>query len=305
MTAIHQVTKRSVAILLVALSVFFALAACVARVSTNQNDRPVLSILPSTLVDYAHMEALLNPGEAQNHIVEPLIQHALVENLPDHERFYLGQLYFMAFKPDDAYEIFGEFIDRDDEYGWLSRQRRMIIEARAYNDIEAVRASVLYERKNLPFNPRYAVATGFGERTLCEHWDKTGEHNRAIDFALTASRNTPFDAPYGSLYTIIHCFPSFEAKAREAEALLVVGPMLDKLSQERSRRESSRDKHPEYNAAMYENTIQDRWYARSKIAQYNYELKKFDELIDALRDRFSCVRVIDVDGCIIEGNSTH
>lgn len=297
MTAYNQVTKRSMAMLLVALSVFLIVASCAAQESNDQNDHPVSSVLPSTLVDYAHMEAFLNPDKVQNHIVAPLIQHALVENLSDHERFYLGQLYFMAFKPDDAYEIFGEFIDRDDEFGWLARQRRMIMEARAYSDIEAVRESVLFERRNFPFNPRHAVATGFGERTLCEHWVNIGEHNRAIDFALQTLSQTPFDAPYGTLYMIIHCFPSFEAQAREEEALSITRSVVEALVQELNKRKKSAQQYPEYDSSLFENIVQNRWYAKSKVAQYNYEIYKLDELIAALETRFSCTRLGDQSGC--------
>ena len=212
--------------------------------------------------------------------------------MSEYEQFFLGQLYFMAFKPNEAYAIFGEFADRDDWYGWMARQRLAIMDTRAYENFERLEANVRHEQENFRRRPEVASASisGFGERSLCDHFTENGEHSRAIELALTSAQNTPRDAAYFSLELPRTCFAAFEAAGRENEAFSATEDVLEDLSKTFDRRSKDADNHTEYDPELFENTIDDRWYGRSEIAPYNYINFKLEQMIGRLEGFLACHR---------------
>ena len=255
------------------------------------------SALPSSLVYYIHAQNYLQPEWAQNAIAWPLVEIAREERLSDHERFFLGQLYFMAFKPNEAYAIFEDFAHRDDWYGWLARQRLAIMDTRAFENFERLESNLKATRKNFAFDPEFASITGFAERALCQHWGAQGEHDRVVDFALDAMKSTPRDAAYRPLYMAGVCFESFEKTGRQDEAFDIADDIRRDLKTTLRKRDKTGGRRPIYDPNLYENVIEDRWYGRSKLAPYNYATYQIEQLI-AYYDRFlSCRRDGEASAC--------
>lgn len=256
-------------------------------------------ILPSTLVDYVHMQNHLQPEWNQGAIAGPLLPLATVENLSEHERFFLGQLYFMAFKPNEAYAIFSELTDRDDWYGWMARQRLAIMDTRAFENFDRLKGNVIREQENFRLQPEYASIVGFGARSLCDHWTGNGEHDRAIEFALATVKKAPRDAAYYSLELPRTCFAAFEASGREDEAYSALEDVLKNLRKTLDRRAREVDSHSSYDPELFENTINDRWYGRSEMAPYHYINFKLEQMIGRLEGFLACHRDGEEAACSV------
>ena len=255
------------------------------------------SVLPSTLVKYVHTQNYLQPEWDQQSIAWPLLPLAKTENLSDEERFFWGQLNFMSFKAEEAYEIFSEFKDRDDWYGWMARQRHAIMETRAFEDFEKLEKGVKYERKNFAFKPEFADITGFGERSLCTHWAETGEHDRAVKLAKETLAKTPRDAAYNTLYLAGTCFKSFSETGREQEAFEIGESVRQALSETLEARLADADSHPPYDPELFENIIDDRWYGRSQRAPYNFINYNLERMIEWYEAFLACRRDGDEEAC--------
>ncbi len=255
------------------------------------------SVLPSSLVAYAHAQNYLQPDWKQDDIVSPLLPLARKEGLNDHERFFLAQLNFMAFEGDKAYDQFAEFTDRDDWYGWMARMRHATIDARFYENFERLERGVKYERKNFQFKPEFSDMPGFGERSLCAHWAETGEHDRAVELALATIAATPKDAPYGTLRLVAACYSSFEQIGREREAFELADSIVDGLKAHLKQRRSVEGQHPAYDATLFENIIDDRWYHRSVRAPYSYQNHNYQQMIKGIEKFLACRRDKVIDAC--------
>ena len=254
-------------------------------------------MLPSSLVYYVHMQNYLQPDWSQKAIAAPLVAYARKEGLDAHERFFLAQLYFMSFDGDRAYELFAEFLDRDDWYGWMARMRHAIIDARFYENFERLEQGVNYERENFAFNPDFADMPGFGERSLCSHWAETGEHARALELAMKTIAQTPKDAPYGTLRVVEACYQSFEAMDRSGDAFELAEDIIAQMSAALQSRGSAEAQHPAYDEKLYDNIIEDWWYHRSKEAPYNYQSHNFEEMIARYEKFLACRRDKKTDSC--------
>ncbi len=255
------------------------------------------SVLPSSLVYYLHGQNYLQPRWRQDDIASPLLRLARTEGLNDHERFFLGQLNFMAFEGDTAYDIFAEFTDRDDWYGWMARERHAIIDARFYGNFERLESAVKHARENFRFKPEFADMTGFAERSLCGHWAEEGEHDRAIELALSTIAQTPRDAPYGTFRVIGACYSSFEQTGREGELFELVQAVVDDLATALNERMAVEDQHRAYDATLYENKIEAQWYHRSVLAPFNYQNNNFEKMIGGMEKFLSCRRDNVSDAC--------
>ena len=132
--------------------------------------------------------------------------------------------------------------------------------------------------------------SGFGARSLCDHWTGNGEHDRAIKFALATVKKSPRDAAYYSLELPRTCFAAFEATGRENEAFSVIEDVLSDLSKTRDSRSKDAGNHTEYDPELFENTIEDRWYGRSEIAPYNYINFKLEQMTGRLEAFLACHR---------------
>ncbi len=253
------------------------------------------SMLPSSLVYYLHAQNYLQPDWKQGGIAAPLLPFARIEGLDEHERFYLAQLNFMAFKGDKAYELFAEFTDRDDWYGWMARMRHAIMDARFFENFERLEQGVKNERRSFRFKPEFSDMPGFGERSLCAHWAETGEHDRAVKLALETMAQTPKDAPYGTLSVVEACYPSFKQTDREAEAFALAQAIVDDLTAALELRKP--DQHPAYDATLYDNVIDDWWYHRSVQAPYNYQNHNYEQMIDRVENFLACQRDKVSDAC--------
>jgi len=247
-------------------------------------------IFPSTLVDYVHTQNHLQPDWNQGAIAAPLLPLAMMEGLTGHEKFFLGQLYCMGFKPNEAYAIFSDFADRDDWYGWLARQRLAIMDTRAFENFKRLEKNVMREQENFRLQPEYASIVGFGERSLCNHWSNNGDHDRAADFALETVKKAPRNAAYYSLELPRVCFGAFKASGRESEAFSAAEDVLDDLTKTLDRRARDAGDHTAYDPDLFENTIDDRWYGRSEIAPYNYINFKLEQMIGRLESFLACHR---------------
>lgn len=255
------------------------------------------SALPSSLVSYIHAQNYLQPDWSQKAIAAPLVDIARQDGLSDHERFFLGQLYFMAFMPDEAYAAFKEFAGRDDWYGWLARQRLAIMDTRAYENFERLEVNLNAERETFDFDPAFASITGFAERSLCQHWATQGEHDNAVDFAKSVIKTTPRDAAYGPLYVAGACFQSFRQTGRQNDAYSIAQTIRNDLTETLRARRKEADDHPAYDPALYENITDNGWYGRSLLASYNYATYEIEQLIDYY-DRFlACNRDDKKDAC--------
>jgi len=250
---------------------------------------PEHSVLPSSLVHYIHLQNYLQPEWDQQKIAWPLLDIARLQGLNDKERFYWGQLNFMSFKAQEAYEIFGEFVERDDWYGWMARQRQAIMDTRAFERFDRLEENLKKERRDFKIRPEFASITGFAERALCGHWAGAGEHERAVALARGAARSTPRDAAYNPLLTVTVCYPSFEATGQAVEAFALAEGIRADLQKALSKRLKTAGRHAAYDAALQENIIEDRWYGRSLIAPYNYQNYKLERMISRL-DRFLACR---------------
>ncbi len=255
------------------------------------------SVLPSSLVRYLHAQDYLQPQWKQDDIASPLLRMARTEGLNDHERFFLGQLNFMAFEGDAAYDMFAEFTDRDDWYGWSAREHHAIIDARFYENFERLERSVKNARENFGLKPEFADMTGFGERSLCWHWAEEGEHDRAIELALRTIAQTPRDAPYGTFRVISACYSSFEQTGRESELFELAQTIVDDLAAALMERKAVEDQHPAYDATLYENKIEAQWYHRSMLAPFNYQNHNYKKMIGGIEKFLSCRRDNASDTC--------
>jgi len=258
---------------------------------------PEDSALPSTLVYYVHAQNYLQPEWDQQTIAWPLMALTRKTDLDDKERFFWGQLNFMSFKAQEAYDIFGEFTDRDDWYGWIARQRQAIMDTRAFENFERLERNVAYERENFAFDPEFASITGFGERALCRHWAANGEHERAVNLAVETINATPRDAAYRPLYLVGACFDSFEETERRQEAIELAESIRADMAAALKKREKDASNRPAYDPDLYENIIEDRWYGRSLLAPYNYTSHQIEQLI-SWYDRFlACNRDQQKEAC--------
>lgn len=247
-------------------------------------------ILPTTLVDYIHTQNHLQPDWSQSDIARPLLPLAKEEGLSEEEQFFLGQLYFMAFKPNEAYAIFGEFADRDDWYGWMARQRLAIMDVRAYENFERLEKNISHKQERFLPRPDYAAIGGFGERSLCNHWAENDDNDRAVEFVLETVKNLPRDAAYYSLELPRTCFAAFEASGREAEAYNALEDALEELTTTRDRRAREAGNYTAYDPDLFENKIDDSWYGRSRIAPYNYINHRLEQMIGRIKSFLSCHR---------------
>lgn len=255
------------------------------------------SSLPSSLVYYVHHQNYLQPDWEQKTIAWPLLELAQQEGLSDHERFFLAQLNFMSFEAQEAYDRFSAFKTRDDWYGWMARQRLAIMDTRAFEKFDRLEAGVAYEQENFDYTPEYASIIGFGERSLCTQWAKTGEHERAVNLAISTLNKTPRDAAYGTLFMPASCFGSFKELDREAEAFDLAQSIRDNISKSLAKREKEAKDHPAYNPDLHENRIENRWYGRSLIAPYNYQSYRMERLVQSLDGFLACNRDGDETKC--------
>lgn len=255
------------------------------------------TVLPSTLVNYIHTQNYLQPDWSQRDIAKPLIRLARTEGLNGEERFFWAQLNFMAFNARTAYALYEEFLDRDDWYGWMARQRYAIMETRAFEDFEKLEQGVSYERKNFSYAPEFASITGFGERSLCTHWAESEDHARAVKLAVDTIKNTPRDAAYGTLALAKYCFASFEKTGREAEAFSLAQSVRDELARTLEKRAKTADQHPAYDPELLSNRTNDGWYGRSLVAPYNHASYRIEKMIDMYDAFLSCHRDKDKTAC--------
>ena len=286
----------------IALSV---LTACATTQQSTTNDASVVvksspnepadtvpegSILPSSLVNYIQLQRYLQPDWSQDDIASPLLALARTEGLNDHERYYLGQLNFMAYEGDAAYEIYSEFAERDDWYGWMSRMRNTVIDARFYANFERLESSINYERENFQFKPEFSNITGYGESALCGHFIEEGEHGRAVDLALKTIARTPRDAPYITFRVISACYDSFKQTGREAELFELAQAVRDDLSLVYQERKAIDDQYPAFDATLFENKNDAGWNHKSSRAPYNFLTNNYKKMIDGLDKFLSCKR---------------
>lgn len=251
---------------------------------------PQNSALPSSLIYYVHHQNHLQPEWNQQEIAWPLIEIARTEGLDDYERFFWAQLNFMSFKANEAYDLFSEFIERDDWYGWMARHRHTIMDTRAFQNFERLEESIAIERENFTFRPEFASITGFGEQSLCFHWASEREHERAVSFAVETATATPRDAAYGPLYAMIACYSSFEETGREQEAFELAEAISNDLKAALAERNKTADQHRAYDPHLHENQVEDGWYGRSLIAPYNYQTYKMEQMVRRFDALLACRR---------------
>lgn len=262
---------------------------------------PTKSALPSSLIYYIHLQNYLQPEWSQKKIAEPLVELAQRENLDNNERFFWAQLNFMSFKAQEAYDLFSEFADRDDWYGWMARQRLAIMDVRAFENFDRLKRNVEKERKEFIFRPEFASIPGFGERSLCAHWASEGKHKRAAVYAAKTVSSTPRDAAYGPLYAVLSCYPSFEETGRKDEAFKLAQAISSDLKETLSERYKIADQHSSYDPDLFENKVEDSWYGRSLIAPYNYQSYKIEQMIKQFDDFLACKRDGQEHACNSKG----
>lgn len=248
------------------------------------------SALPSSLVHYVHQQRYLHPDWNQKEIAWPLLEIARQDETSIKERFFWAQLNFMAFEAQAAYDLFSALKDRDDWYGWMARWRLNTMDRRAFENYDRLERNVAYERENFAFNPEYASITGAGERHLCGHWAQEGQHQRAVDLAVTTIEKTPTDAAYGTLYLVNYCNPSFEATGKQQQAIDLAQAAQRGLTTTLSTLRKSAGQHPAYDPTLYENIKDDSWYRRSELAPYNYQVYKVEQMISWFDDFLACRR---------------
>jgi len=232
-----------------------------------------------------HLQLHLHPDWAQADVARALEPYVRAEGLNAHERYFQAEFEYISFRADAAYAGFEEFADQDDWYGRMARQRRSIMEIRAFEDFEALELNVAAYHAEVTPSPEFLPGLAFGESALCTRSIAQGQASEAADYVVATLSALPKDAPYGSINLLWSCFAAFEQTERTAEVIELAETFRDGLGHALSARQAGAAEQPAYDAELFENQMHGRWWHRSLVAPENYLNWRFERVIGGI-DRF-------------------
>lgn len=199
---------------------------------------PPDSLAPALALHRFHEQmAAAGQGANQGDIAGALLKQARKGNLDDAEGFALGELYFVALKPDEADAAFARYRNGTDLRARVALQRHLRMRMAAfqiYGDVEdtirAARARLSVSQSD-PWHLMPAVST------LARYHAGRGEHAVVVRLVMDEIGGLPVDGVYFSHLLPGTFLESFTAEGKRDEAIAHLERVRDALaSGERSER---------------------------------------------------------------------
>ena len=187
------------------------------------------SVLPTEVLHSMIQEMLAHPERPQGENTMKFVSRARTKGLDDRERLALGEVYFLAFMPEEAREIYQAYLERNDDLGRLAWQRLMRITFAA--ESKHAEAEQMLEAFYRKFRPT-PLDEGYGSQMasdLARHWRSKGDNERAIGFILREYNAVSAEGAYVGLSLPARMSDLFAAAGRLEEAKQLTRQALEKL----------------------------------------------------------------------------
>jgi len=220
------------------------------------------SVLPSTLVEYIHLQHHLFPEVSRQDIVKPLQGAARTHDLTREEQFYFAELLFLSLNAPAAHTEFRKIAGGDDWYGRFSIERLMLIEARVFDDPAQVSATLDLYRKKYGPDPSDIMGMYWGYDYLAGKLAADGNHDEVIALIEKAVAEVDNKAPYAVLALPRIHYASFQKAGRAEHAIELMKTARDVIE----RLKYSSDKTHDINddeEFLFENAWHAKWFYRS------------------------------------------
>lgn len=188
------------------------------------------SLLPTVALHQFHEElAAATDRSAQGDIAERILDRTRRGRLDDAERFALGELFFVALKPDPADSLFSLYLDGSDLRARMATQRKLRITMAAFDVYRGMEDSIRAARARFPVLPADPWQMQAAVSTLARYHAGRGEHAIAVRLVMDEISTLPEDGLFFSHSLPGALLASFEHEGKRDFALSHMRRVRDAL----------------------------------------------------------------------------
>lgn len=187
---------------------------------------------PSDVVFLSLQAMAENPSTGRIANVGRFYERLNMDNLNEAERFALGEVYFLNFKPREAFAAYEPFMDGTDMRARIAWHRNMQIQFRAFRQFDEVeRMLEAYRAKFQPI-PEDVWNGGRQIFNFAEKYDREGKHQAVVDVIMAEIERLPRNAPYRAFRLPAKHLKSFDAVGRGEEARELLQAIQNEMAEQ-------------------------------------------------------------------------
>lgn len=166
-------------------------------VNANANQPAAEGELLPTDVLYLSLKSMTeNPTMSRMEQVGPFFSRMKTEDLNDDEKFALGEVYFLNFKPKEAIAAFEPFMNGDGIRARIAWQRAIQIRFRSFKEVE--RAEEMVGEYRTKFKPNKVDVWGLERQilNLAGKYQQERNYQKAVDLITQELERLPKNTPF-------------------------------------------------------------------------------------------------------------
>lgn len=258
-----------------------ALLSFIVSFAQEKNDTQGGKLLPSEGIALTYYAVNNNPNADRMSAIGHILPRVITNDLSKEEQFFLGELYFWNFKPDDGLVIYEKFLKEDTPRGRAAWQRYLQIKFMAFEAHAEVEKLVKDYRKK--FKPLPDDRSGlYGQvYNLANMYEQKGDYDKVISLIKEELDYLDYKGAYNSFQ-----LPAFFNKSfRETDKIDVAIEMLENAINNLSATLKDREENIPQNDTFYttyNRNIRGMETVETQKIGFSQTNQKFEELIDRL-----------------------
>ncbi|MGH7459738.1 MAG: hypothetical protein ACREMA_01760 [Longimicrobiales bacterium] len=194
-------------------------------------------LAPTEVLHLQLQEMLAHPQKAQAQNTQQFVDLARTSDTDRVELAALGEVYFLAFYPEAATDVFTGLMSGNDRFARLAYQRLIRMKFAAENKPEdAARLLAAFYQRFRP-TPEDLSFGATGASDQVGHYRGKGDASRALAFSNGEFDRLPFDAPYTGLTLPARFFSLYQQAGQADQAIARTRKALDGLTALAGRRQ--------------------------------------------------------------------
>ncbi|WP_298897181.1 hypothetical protein [uncultured Psychroserpens sp.] len=207
-------TANQLSKLLLCLILLFNANAIAQDEDSNSN-----MLLPSEALTLMMNEVNMHPEKKRIDATKPYLPRVITTELSREEQFYLGDVYFWNFMPQESLDAFSKVKDGNDEISRAAWQRIMQINFRAFEKHGEVEKQISEFRKHFKPNPKDQYYMFEPVNNVCGKHAGENNHKKVVELVEEELKTIDYNGAYQSFLLPAYQFNSYKVLGKGDTAL--------------------------------------------------------------------------------------
>ncbi len=240
-------------------------------------------LMPSEALYLTYKAIDNNPTGDRIKNIGHLMPRLITENLKVDELFFLGEMYFWNFKPNEAAAAYKHFLSENGSRGRAAWQRYLQIKFRAYDEhkeVEKLISDYRLKYKAIP-EDRYGM---FGQvYNQANLYQKKGNYKKVVEMIKDELNSLNYSGAYRSFILPAYFNKSFRELKKTSEAIELLENAIKGLKATLKKRNSKKP-GKDIRYAVHTNPVERMHTVMTARLGYAQMTEKFEDLIKQLED---------------------